>query len=167
MDLDERILLLLRYKKFLLLLKKRRTIKDRQKERRFWVHPINEKREQLGVYANLIQELRLDTDNRRFVKYLRMTPENFDYVLQLVAPLIAKEDTNMREAIKPGVKLAVTLHHLAEGSSHAAISAHYRLGRSTVSGIIEETCKALWDVLQPIYMQAPRGPDQWKAVAGG
>lgn len=162
------VVLLLLKKKALLLKRKRLNDQNEQRmARQHWVHPINQRRDTHGVYANLIHELREDCDNRRHIKYLRMTPENFDYVLELIRPHITKLDTVMREAIKPGLKLAVTLHHLAEGSSQAAIASHYRLGRSTVSGIIDETCIALWKVLQPIYLRPPSGPDEWKTVALG
>ena len=66
------------------------------------MHPINEKRDRLGVYANLVNELRGDKDSRRHIKYLRMSPENFDYILEAIRPLITMLDTDMREAIKGG-----------------------------------------------------------------
>ena len=67
------------------------------------MHPINEKRDKLGVYANLVKELRGDKDSRRHIKYLRMSPENFDYILEAIRPLITKLDTNMRKAIESGL----------------------------------------------------------------
>lgn len=41
----------------------------------------------------------------------------------------------------------------------ASISLAYRVGRSTVSGIIRETCKAIWNQLQPLYMKPPELDD--------
>ena len=73
----------------------------------------------------------------------------------------------MRRAVDLKLKLAVTLHHLAEGASHSSIALHYRLGRRTVSEMIYETCKALWNVLQPKYLQPPQGPQEWKKIANG
>ena len=73
----------------------------------------------------------------------------------------------MQQAIQPALKLAVALHHLAEGARHSSIAAHYHLGKSTLSEIIYDTCRALYKVLQPIYMRTPSGPDEWKAVADG
>ncbi|XP_067948744.1 uncharacterized protein [Watersipora subatra] len=83
-----------------------------------------------------------------------MTPANFDHLLLLMKPQITKKDTVMRLAIEPKLKLAVTLHHLAEGASHTSIAAHYRLGRSTTSQIKYETVKALWNVLRPIQRES-------------
>lgn len=106
-------------------------------------------------------------DNSRHIQYLRLTVPHYDHIYGLVRHALVKTDTVMREAIEPGLKFAVTLHHLAEGASHASIAAHYRLGRSTVSGIIYDTCDALWEVLQPIYMRAPSGPEEWLRIAEG
>lgn len=96
-----------------------------------------------------------------------MTPANFDHLLNLILPHIRKKDTHMRKAIEPGLKLAITLHHMAEGASHHTIAAHYRLGRSTVSVAINDTVIAIWKVLQPIYLQPPAGPTEWRYVAEG
>ena len=82
-----------------------------------------------------------------------------------VGPHLQKEDTVMRKAIKPDLKLALTLHHLAERASHSSIALHYRLGRSTTSNIIYETCAALYTILQPIYMKPPSGHSDWKRIA--
>ncbi|XP_067941056.1 uncharacterized protein [Watersipora subatra] len=96
-----------------------------------------------------------------------MTPANFDHLLSLIKPQISKADTVMRLAIEPELKLAVTLHHLAEGASHTSIAAHYRLGRLTTSQIIYDTVKALWNVLRPIYLKAPSSVEEWKMIAHG
>ena len=41
------------------------------------------------------------------------------------------------------------------------ISFSYRVGLSTVAGIINNTCRAIWDLLQPQYMPIPSRPE-WK-----
>ena len=77
-----------------------------------------------------------------------MSKQSFDHLLGLVAPSITKQDTRLRDFIEPRLeKLAVTLHHLAEGASHKSIAAHYRLGRSTVSEIRKKdfNCTSLVD----------------------
>ena len=129
------------------------------------VHPVNQLRHTLGVHAHLIQELRQDEE--RFFKYFRMSIGNFDYLLGLVTTRLTKKDTVMRAAIKPNLKLALTLHHLAEESSITSIAFHYRLGKSTALGIVAETCQVIYDCLQPLYMQPPSGPRHWQQVAQG
>ena len=123
-------------------------------------------KEGMTLAYTLVQELRVD-DTGRHSQYMRMMVENFDIILGLVEPHLRRQDTVMRLAIEPALKLAVTLHHLAEGASHVAIAAHYRLGRSTVSIIIYETWEALWTVSQPLYLKAPAGPNEWLNIANG
>ena len=51
-------------------------------KRRFGVHPINQKRTELGGLDKLMPELRADPE--RFRKYFRMSPELFDKLLKLM-----------------------------------------------------------------------------------
>ena len=55
--------------------------------------------------------------SRRGPQYMRMTVKNFDTILGLVEPHSWRQDTLMWLAIEPGLKLVVTLHHLAEGGN--------------------------------------------------
>lgn len=136
----------------------------RRRRRICWVSKINRDRDTKGVYECLIKDLRLPENEKTHYQYLRMSSGNFNYLLEKLRPLLTKQDTVMRKAIVPEVKLAITLHHLAEGTSFRNISAHYRLGRRTVSNIIYETCAAIWEVFQPIYMRPP-SDDDWKTIA--
>ena len=156
-----------RYYYLLLLMKKRAILRGekRRKFRRYWVHPLNRERHALGIYHTLLKEMRLHSD--RHTRYLRMNPESFNFILGQISPLIQGQDTNMRKCLEPGLKLAVTLHHLAEGMSQRCIADHYRLGRSTVCGIIQQTCDALWQVIQPVYLKPPTGPHARKEIADG
>jgi len=56
--------------------------------RRFWVHKVLRRQDELGEYARLVQELRLGSDS--FHRYFRMSTEQFDYVLGLVGPHISR-----------------------------------------------------------------------------
>ena len=96
-----------------------------------------------------------------------MSYENYCTLLRLIEPYIKKCDTVFRDAIEPGLKLAVTLHHLAEEASHVSIENHYRLGRSTVSAAIYDTCESLWKALQPPYLKFPQGPAECLKVVEG
>jgi len=144
---------------------KKRTLLAKRIQRKYWVHPINLKKDKFKLCSTFVPELRKQNAEYRHKSYFRMSVEKFDYLLRLVAPILTKQDTNMRQAIEPTLKLAITLHHLAEGSSHKSIANHYRLGRSTVSNIIYATCDALYEALQPTYLAVPKGKEEWKKIA--
>ena len=79
-----------------------------------------------------------------------MSPESFDVLLRHVEPHISKENTRFRESVPASTRLAVTLRYLASGESQQSLSWSFRLGRTTVSKIVRETCEAIWKVLSPI-----------------
>lgn len=96
---------------------------------------------------------------------MRMLPESFDYILSLVSPLISRQTTKLREPISAAERLALTLRFLASGNSQQSMSFSYRVGRQTVSSIIKETCRAIWQVLDEKYLSAPKLPEDWKNIA--
>ena len=53
--------------------------------RRFWVRKIFQERKKYGLYHILTDELRL-FDKEYFFRFVRMTPQRFDYLLSLVGP---------------------------------------------------------------------------------
>ena len=53
----------------------------------------------------------------------------------------------MRESLGASERLAVTLRYCVTGDAQTAITASYRISRSTVCRIIIETCDAIWTVL--------------------
>ena len=67
----------------LTLLALHRKRRKRKRKRRMWVQPIFVRRRQQGEYHQLLQELRL-TDPELHFKYLRMSKERFDSLLEKV-----------------------------------------------------------------------------------
>ena len=39
------------------------------------------------------------------------------------------------------------------------------MGKATVSNIIQETCQAIWDVLNEEYLRPPTSTEEWKNIA--
>ena len=87
----------------------------RRGQRKYWVRPWIGRRRQFGLYDQLLVELR-NEDQKAFKNFMRMPPEMFDELLTRVGPRISKQKTNYREALEPGLKLAITLRHLASGT---------------------------------------------------
>nr|XP_039249583.1 protein ANTAGONIST OF LIKE HETEROCHROMATIN PROTEIN 1-like isoform X3 [Styela clava]XP_039249584.1 protein ANTAGONIST OF LIKE HETEROCHROMATIN PROTEIN 1-like isoform X3 [Styela clava] len=131
--------------------------------RRWWVHPILRKREEAGEFHALVQELRLQRP-AYFKEYFRMSTKEFDKLLGIVGPKIEKLTTTYRRPISAAERLAVTLRFLATGDSYRTIANSYRLGISTVSLIVPDTCRAIWDTLQPMVMQCPSTQAAWTTI---
>ena len=131
-----------------------------------WVRKIFQSRRTKGEYHALIAEMRLG-DRESFYRYFHMTPQRFSHLLSHVGTSIRRQDTRFRQAVPPDERLAITLRYLVTGDSMQTISFSYRVGHSTVSGIIDSTCDALWNVLLPQYMASPTTPAEWKRVSEG
>ncbi|CAG2228170.1 unnamed protein product [Mytilus edulis] len=93
----------------------------RRRQRRWWTRPwlSPERRCSFGLYDQLMTELRRE-DRQSFVHFLRMPTEMFDEILQ-VGPRIAKKNTFYRNPLEPGLKLAITLRHLASGAKYRSM----------------------------------------------
>ena len=71
---------------------------------------------------------------------------------------------HIRPPIPPEERLAVTLCYLATGNTKQSIAFEFKLGRSTVSSIIDEVCEELWDVLAN-FVQPPSAKNDWEKIS--
>ncbi|XP_047473819.1 uncharacterized protein LOC125028514 [Penaeus chinensis] len=114
-------------------------------------------------HTNLIMnELQCETDDWR--NYLRMDEGTYNNLLELVSPYIKRENTNMREAITPHERLSATLRFLATGRSLKDLRYSARMGTSTLSEIIPETCNAIFHVLRGEFLQFPKTEQEWTNI---
>ncbi|XP_072159792.1 uncharacterized protein [Bemisia tabaci] len=70
-------------------------------------------------------------------------------------PGLQKQETNYRKSISPMERLAVTLKVLGHGDSIYTTACSYRMGESTVRGIVFETSKLIWETLKDTWMPKP------------
>lgn len=147
--------------------RKNKTKKKKRILQRKWQKDWIGLRENHSAYHALMNELKV-SDPGGFRNFVRLSIEEFTYLTNLVAPLLQKKDTLMREALKPEEKLAVTLHFLAsgkalekssinkyfntllyfKGNSYTNIHYHFRLGKSTISKFVPEVLDAIYIVLK-------------------
>ena len=69
-----------------------------------------------------------------------------------------------RDTISPAERIVLTLHYLSTGDSQQLQSFAFRIGRSTVCHIIQETCEGIWKALHAVYLKCPQSHDEWKAI---
>ena len=74
--------------------------------RRWWVRPINRRRQQTGSYANLFREMK-ETDHEEFFEFTRMLPHKFDQLLEMVKPHL--QFRSRRKPLPTELRLALTL----------------------------------------------------------
>ncbi|XP_059355134.1 uncharacterized protein si:dkey-121j17.6 [Carassius carassius] len=138
--------------------------KNKNKNRRIWKREcVGRRREQPGLSV-LQRELEMTNENG-FKELLRMTTEEFEFLLRMVGPLITKQHTKMRRAIPPRDRLSVTLRFLATGETFSSLSSHHGIGASTISQIVMETCGALYQLMKKDYLNTPSTEAEWRAIA--
>jgi len=144
---------------------RRRDIIRRRRPRRFQTRPwlTEERRRLYGHYTRLMEELRVE-DPQFFFNYLRMKPAMFDELVQRVGPRIEKQDTRMRKALSPGLKLAITIRYLATGDKYPTLMYSFRVARNTVALIIPEVCKAIVEEYKDEVITCPSTPEEWTAI---
>ena len=98
-------------------------------------------------------------------RYMPMTPDRKEHLLSLGAPLITKLSTNYRKPVSLEQRLSLTLRHLATGKSQISLSLQYRIGRQTISKIVPETCKAIYDALVAKYVNTPSSQQDCLAIS--
>ncbi|XP_073401160.1 uncharacterized protein [Dendrobates tinctorius] len=130
----------------------------RRQRRRLLIHPIIELRESRGAYHTLYRELQVNPE--KFTDYTQMSQQSFNDLLGRVQEAIRRQDTQLCRAIPPEEWLLVTLRFLATGQTLSSLHFQYRIGISTLSGIVAETCQALWNVLCPEFMPLPTA-EKW------
>ena len=83
----------------------------------------------------------------------------------LVGPKIAKEDTYMRDAIGASERLTLTIHyHMVKANSPYHLPTALR---DLLYPALSETCAAIWEALQEVYLRPPQNRNDWKAICKG
>ena len=111
-------------------------------------------------------ELRKE-DTKDFRNFMRMPPDMFDEIVFKLTPSLTKTTTYMREPLEPGLKVAITLRHLASGSSYKDMSYAWRLPHNTISIVVREVCQAIIDVYNDELMKLPENAEDWREITDG
>lgn len=136
----------------------------REQRRRIWTRQWIARRPQFGMYDQLLVELR-NEDQASFINFMRMPPEMFDELVARVGPRITKQNTCYRQPIEPGLKLALTLRHLASGNKYASMKFGWRVPHNTQSLMVREVCQAIIDEYLDEVMTCPSTPQEWQAIS--
>nr|XP_006822337.1 PREDICTED: uncharacterized protein LOC102802034 [Saccoglossus kowalevskii] len=114
---------------------------------------------------DLSEEDMILEDPAVFRNFTRLTPEVFDDILERVTPVIQRQQTNYRHPLSAGLKLAITLRHLATGDNYRSLAYGFRCGISTISELIPEVCTAIVQAYKDEVFNPPTTPEAWRNLA--
>ena len=133
-----------------------------------WMKDYLRKRRHHGAFWTLLHELcdpRSLGHAKEFKRFTRVDISLFDEIHTAIAPRITREDTNFRQCVTSGERLAITLRFLATGDSYPSLQALFRVSVSTICKLIPETCQALIEVYSEELIILPETEYSWKQVA--
>lgn len=90
-----------------------------------------------------------------------MPPEMLDELLARLGSWITKQHTSFRETLEPGLKIALTLYHLASGTKYASMKFGWRVPHNTMSLVVKEVCQAIIDKYMDEAINYPTTPEGW------
>lgn len=118
-----------------------------KKGKRIWTRKWLLRRDTCGNSVGLLKELAIE-DQPEYRSFMRMTPDQFEFLLSKVSPRIQRGDTNMRSAIPAKIKLELTLSYLATGNSYRSLSHFFRVSKPAISLFIPEVLDAIYENLK-------------------
>ncbi|KAL4153568.1 hypothetical protein QTP88_001492 [Uroleucon formosanum] len=93
----------------LLRLRKKRKLNKQPSTRRYWVHPMLEVRYVEGAFYTTFNKLL--EDEIKFFNYFRMSFGTFNNILDQIADLIRRQDTQLRLCVPPKEMLVITIRY--------------------------------------------------------
>jgi hypothetical protein len=99
-------------------------------------------RRSLGALVTVLRELYIH-DPQEYKAAMRITPNQFDELLCLIAPRIQRSDTMMREAVPARVKLEIILSFIGSATNYRMLSIFFRISKACISKIVPEVCYAI------------------------
>lgn len=118
----------------------------------------------LGQYEQLMALLE-QHDMAGFKNYLRMDPAMFYEILERITPRIQKQNTSMKRALEPGMKLAATLRFLATGDCSKDLGWQFMCSNNALCKFLIEVCRAIIAEYCTEAIVRPSTPEGWKQIA--
>ena len=100
-----------------------------------------------------------------FKRFTRIDLHLLEEIHYAIARRIHRQDTNYRECVTTGERLAITLRFLATGDCYPSLQALFRVSVSTICKLIPETCQALVETYTDELLVIPNTERGWKEVA--
>ena len=76
----------------------------------------------------LLDDIVAERTNKTINTFIRVKPEDFEFLLRRIAPEIARMNTNMRDAITTQERLLILLHYIATGHTFSSLQFLFQVG---------------------------------------
>lgn len=126
-------------------------LQNSRKKRKCWAKKWLMRRNN-SSHMVLLKELSVE-EPLDYKNYLRMSEESFNYLLNIIAPKIAKQWTVLRDPITPEEKLTATLRFLATGCTYEELKFSTRISAQALGKIIPLVCQSIYDSLKHEYLK--------------
>ena len=138
-------------------------IQRRHRRYRFRPWPTRAELEEEDQYSRPMQMHHLD-DPMAYRNFIQMPPELYQELEQRITAEFQRDRTLMRDPVSPGVKLAVTLRHLATGDSYTTLQYAFRVASLTIEKFVPEVWDAITRAYRDQVMRCPTLSEDWLLV---
>ena len=104
--------------------------------------------------------------NNWWKKNLRLSQSTFNIICTELCPFISRRDTVLRDCISVEERVAITIWKLATNIEYRTLSELFRIRKSTVCEIVNDTCQQIVINLLPKYVKIPKGERLKEALDG-
>jgi len=122
-------------------------LKKKRIERRWWQRQLYTSREMYSG-SSLLGDLNFQPVSGIYKNFTRMSPSEFEFLINLIREKLSKKDSTFRKAISVQERLALTLRFLASGDSYVSLPYLFKISKQANSCIVPEVCEALVEKLK-------------------
>ena len=124
------------------------------------------RREEEGMFTNLVQELLVE-DTRTYREMMRMSYESLKKILGFIEPHITPKVSAVigAQLIRPTERLVLAIRFLVTGETYRSLSLQFRVSERAISYIIDEVTKAIVQYIGKDYIKIPSTSEDWLKIS--